>query len=142
MTTGMRLIIGSGIILGVSVYMLGLGASSSWQYYLTVDECVANSTTLVQAPVRVSGTVAADSLQTGTLGGEAVFVLQGGQGRLRVSCPGDLPENIAEGKEVVVEGRLQSGNRLRADRVLTRCASKYSSGTAAASTVRREPGRP
>ena len=39
MTTGRKLVIGGLIVAGVTAYMAYRGASASWQYYLTVDEC-------------------------------------------------------------------------------------------------------
>ena len=62
MATGTRLAIGATIVVSVTAYMAYRGASSNWQYYLTVDECLAKTLTLVQDRVRVSGNVAAASL--------------------------------------------------------------------------------
>jgi cytochrome c-type biogenesis protein CcmE len=140
MTTGMRLMIGSVIILSVTAYMVRLGASSSWQYYLTVDECLADASELFQAPVRVSGTIEAGSLRVDRQRGAAEFVLEGEQGRLSVKCGGELPDDLAEEKQVVVEGRLENSSELVGNRVLTRCASKYSSASSSTGAVRIEPG--
>jgi cytochrome c-type biogenesis protein CcmE len=126
MATGTRLALGAAIVLGVTGYMAFVGASSSWQYYLTVDECLAQRPQLLDARIRVSGSVAAASLRVAPDGGDATFLLQGSGGTLSVRCSGPLPDNLAEGREVVVEGQLRGGC-LVGDRVLTRCASKYSS---------------
>ena len=40
MTTGRKLAVGAIIIAAVTIYLAFAGAASSWQYYLTVDECV------------------------------------------------------------------------------------------------------
>jgi cytochrome c-type biogenesis protein CcmE len=126
MATGTRLAFGAAIVLGVTGYMAYVGASSSWQYYLTVDECLVQRPQLRHARIRVSGSVAADSLRLAGDGSEATFLLQGATGTLSVRCSGPLPDNLAEGREVVVEGQVR-GECLVGDRVLTRCASKYSS---------------
>ncbi len=42
-----------------------------------------------------------------------------------MACSGRLPDNLAEGMEVVVEGRFEPSGVLSGDTVLTRCASKY-----------------
>ena len=63
MTTGTRLVIGVGIIAAVTGYMAYLGGKSSWQYYLTVDECAADASELVGCPLRVNGHVAPNSLE-------------------------------------------------------------------------------
>ena len=46
---------------------------------------------------------------------------------LKVVCSGPLPDNLAEGIAVLVEGRLDDGGLLHGEKVLTRCASKYQS---------------
>ena len=127
MTTRMRLVIGSVIILSATAYTAWLGASSSWQYYVTVDECVRNASTLLHTPVRVSGTIAANSLRVGSEREDTVFVLRGERCSMHVRCPGRMPDNLTEDRQVVVEGRLYDSGQLIGDRVLTRCASKYSS---------------
>jgi cytochrome c-type biogenesis protein CcmE len=140
MSTGTRLGIGSAIVLSVTAYMAYLGASSSWQYYLTVDECICDASTLSHEPLRVSGKIAPGSLTVSADRGAAVFMLEGTSGNLRVNCSGHLPDNLAEGIQVVVEGRLQDDNQLAGERVLTRCASKYSSRTSSADST--GPGNP
>jgi cytochrome c-type biogenesis protein CcmE len=140
MTTGTRLAIGSAIVLGVTAYMTYLGASSSWQYYLTVDECIANASALFHEPIRVSGKIAADSLSVEKDRVEATFSLEGTHSNLCVNCSGQLPDNLAEGRQVVVEGRMQNADHLVGDRVLTRCASKYSSRASSEDSDRVEQG--
>jgi cytochrome c-type biogenesis protein CcmE len=119
--------IGAAIVLSVIAYMAYLGASSSWQYYLTVDECIAQASTLHHSPIRVSGEVAAGSLRMAPNGSAVAFVLAGSAGNLTVSCASPVPDNLAEGRQVVVEGRLKNCRLLESNKVLTRCASKYSS---------------
>ena len=49
MTTGRKLVIGGVIVAGLTAYMAYRGASASWQYYLTADECLAESASLGRA---------------------------------------------------------------------------------------------
>ncbi len=127
MTTGRKLAIGICVIVGVTAYMAYLGGSTGWQYYLTVDECVADAATIAEDRIRVSGTVAHQSLQIADDGKQASFSLQGRRHRLPVVCPGPLPDRLAEGIDVVVEGRLDASGCLRGEKIVTRCASKYES---------------
>jgi len=127
MSTGRKLVIGGIVVAGVTAYMAYLGAASSWQYYLTVDECLADTTVQPGDRIRVNGKVAPGSLQIAAGRGQADFALQGTEAELSVTCSGPLPDNLAEGIDVVVEGRLEDSGRLRGDKVLTRCASKYES---------------
>lgn len=107
--------------------MAYLGASTAWQYYMTVDECVAGAATLAADRIRVSGTVAADTLRIAADRKQAVFSLRGRQQQLPVVCTGPLPDSLAEGIDVVVEGRLDASGSLRGEKIPTRCASKYRS---------------
>jgi len=125
MRPSVKLALGAGIVVGVTSYMAYVGASASWQYYVTADECVVRAEQLADRPVRVSGLVAAGSLQVAADRSQASFDLQGATNRLRVVCAGPLPDNLAEKIDVVVEGRLEAGGVLHADKLLTRCASKY-----------------
>jgi cytochrome c-type biogenesis protein CcmE len=124
-----KLIVGALVLLGVTIYVAYLGASSSWQYYLTVDECAANISQIAGRRVRVSGLVAPGSLEMGRDRKRATFVLQGTSSGLATVCDGPLPlpDNLAEGITVVVEGSVAPTGSLQAEKVLTRCASKYES---------------
>jgi len=127
MRPSVKLALGAGIVVGVTSYMAYVGASASWQYYVTADECVVRADQLADRAVRVSGLVAAGSLQVAADRSQASFDLQGVTNRLPVVCTGPLPDNLAEKIDVVAEGRLEAGGLLRADKLLTRCASKYES---------------
>jgi cytochrome c-type biogenesis protein CcmE len=136
MSTGGKLAVGAAVIVGVTGYMAYVGASASWKYYLTVDECLADTAKFAGQRLRVSGQVAAASLRVDSQRSKARFALAGTEGKLPVECSGPLPDNLAEEIEVVVEGRLDPSGRLQGDKLLTRCASKYERGAAEARTAR------
>ena len=136
MSSGLKLSIGAGVVVVVTAYMAYVGASDSWQYYATADECLANLSEFAGRRIRVSGTVSEGSLQVASDRSQATFSLQGNDGQLAVICTGPLPDNLSEAKDVVVEGRLESDGLLRGDKLLTRCASKYESERVGASSSR------
>lgn len=109
---------------GAVGYLAWLGASSSWQYYLSVDEAVADAAHLAGKRLRVSGRVTPGSLTVADDRRQATMKLAGERHTLHVACRCLLPDNLAEGIEVVVEGTMQSDG-IHGDRVITRCASKY-----------------
>lgn len=125
MRPSVKLALGASIVVAVTSYMAYVGASASWKYYVTADECTARAAQLEGHRVRVSGGVAPGSLQIASDRSQASFCLQGATSKLNVVCTGPLPDNLAESADVVVEGRLETGGRLRGDKLLTRCASKY-----------------
>ena len=127
MNSGVKLAIGAAVVVGVTSYMAYVGAASSWKYYVTAEECLADQSKFVGSRVRVSGTIAPGSLQVAADRSRANFSLEGNDDLLAVVCTGLLPDNLDEEMEVVVEGRLEAGGLLRGDKLLTRCASKYES---------------
>ena len=101
-----------------------------------------NGLPLAEDRIRVSGKVAAESLHVADDGRQAAFSLQGRRHRLPVVCPGPLPDRLAEGIDVVVEGRLDASGCLRGEKIVTRCASKYESRATSQRTARAgEDGR-
>ncbi len=127
MTATHRLCVGGIVIATATAYLAYLGASSSWQYYLSVDELMADETSFRDCRLRISGKVAPGSLHIASDRSQGALVLQGAASKLAVEFSGTIPDNLAEGIEVVVEGHMQSAGIVQATKVLTRCASKYSS---------------
>ena len=107
-------------------YLAYLGAASSWQYYLSVDEAAADSAQLIGKRIRVSGRVAAGSLKIDSNRRRAEFRLTGSRQTLYASCRCAMPDNLAENIDVVVEGTLQADG-IHGHKIMTRCASKYES---------------
>jgi cytochrome c-type biogenesis protein CcmE len=140
--TGRKLVVAGAVVAATIGYMAYVGASSSWQYYMTADECLANAAQAAGHRVRVSGTIAADSLQIDGDPRQASFLLCGTAANLPVICTGPLPDDLAGSMEVVVEGQLESAPcLLRGDKILTRCASKYESRRVPAAETDTSPAR-
>jgi cytochrome c-type biogenesis protein CcmE len=143
-SNGKKLVIAGLVIAGATAYMAYLGASSSWQYYMTVKECVENAPQVAGQRIRVSGTILPGSLLIAPDRQEARFSL-GEEGRtLPVVCTGPLPDDLSPAKamEVVVEGRMEDSCTLRGDKLITRCASKYSARKKEPAATARAPGTP
>lgn len=141
MTPGIKLGLGAAIIAGATLYMAYVGAATSWKYYVTADECLADPPRFEGSRVRVSGVVVPGTLRIAAQRDRASFGLRGQTGQLDVVCQGPLPDNLDESMEVVVEGRCEPGGRIVGDKVLTRCASKYEPDPAAGARPRGErPG--
>jgi len=125
MTAGKRLALIGAVLAGLTASIAYLSASSSWRYYATVDECLSNLCSFAGQRIRVSGRVAVNTLHVEENRKRATFSLHGSAGDLPVACTGLVPDNLAENREVVVEGALDSSGVLQGDKVLTQCASKY-----------------
>jgi cytochrome c-type biogenesis protein CcmE len=124
MSSGLKFMLGGSFVAAAIGYLAYLGAANSWQYYLSVDETVAEAAKLSGARIRVSGRVAPGTLEINDSRREAEFDLVGGLHKIHAVCRCAMPDNLAEGVEVVVEGRLQTG-RIDGHKIITRCASKY-----------------
>ena len=125
MTATHKLCLGGLVITMATTCLAYMGASSSWQFYMTVDEFMDQSPSYRDYRVRLSGKVGHDSLRISADQTSASFILEGAKSQLRVDCRGPLPDNLSEGHDVVVEGRTKSSGLFKGDKVLTRCASKY-----------------
>ena len=124
MTPGLKLTAGALLMAAAIGYLAYLGAASSWQYYLSVDEAVADATHIEGKRIRVSGRVKTGSLTIVDDRRQATFELAGTLHTLHATCRCTLPDNLAEDIDVVVEGTLQADG-IHGDKVITRCASKY-----------------
>jgi cytochrome c-type biogenesis protein CcmE len=116
---------GIAVITAAIGYLVYLGASNPWQYYVLVDECYTQMDRWQGKLLRVNGRVTDGSLSISADRRRATFSLEGKIHQFAVTCAGPLPDNLAEGIEVVVEGKLQPDGGLQGERVITRCASKY-----------------
>jgi cytochrome c-type biogenesis protein CcmE len=127
MSIGKKLTLAGLVVAGVTAYMAYLGASSSWQYYMTVKECVDNANDMAGQRVRVSGSITPGSLVISPDRQEARFSLTESGSTIPVVCKGPLPDDLSPEKtmDVVVEGRLEGACTFRGDKLITRCASKY-----------------
>ncbi len=127
MSIGKKLTLAGLVVAGVTGYMAYLGAASSWQYYMTVKECVDNAKDMTGQRVRVSGSIAPGSLVIAPDRQEARFSLTESGTSIPVVCKGPLPDDLSPEKsmDVVVEGHLEGGCTFQGDKLITRCASKY-----------------
>lgn len=131
MFPGIKLVVGGVFVASAIGYLAYVGAANSWQYYLAVDEAVADAGRLEGCRLRVSGHVAGGSLSIGEDRHQATFDLAGERHSLHVTCNCLLPDNLVEDIDVVVEGVFEEGV-IRGEKVMTRCASKYESADTAA----------
>jgi len=124
MSPGLKLTAGALLMAAAIGYLAYLGAASSWQYYLSVDEAVADATHIEGKRIRVNGRVKTGSLTIVDDRRQATFDLAGTLHTLHATCRCTLPDNLAEDIDVVVEGTFQADG-IHGDKVITRCASKY-----------------
>lgn len=121
-----KLAIAGCVFLGALSYLAYAGARQASVYHLTVDQFLADAQYRTQR-VRLCGTVDDKdfSAKPGTLA--ASFILKGTAVQVHVQYHGVVPDLFQAGRDVVVEGQLNSQGVFAADVMMTKCASKYES---------------
>jgi len=138
----LRFVIGTALVVGAIVYLITTAIRNTSEYYLTVDEVAARQAQLVGQPLRVAGRV-----KPGTIAWDpATLTLKFGivpipdpnvdpavkpvstaePAAYAVTCIGEpKPDMFANGRDVIVEGKLDATGHIAATQVLTSCPSKY-----------------
>jgi cytochrome c-type biogenesis protein CcmE len=126
-----RFIAGAVALVGVVVYLAVTGARSSMMYYYTPDELAAKVTAdpgAREMGAKVGGRVVPGSVRFDPRTLELNFNvvdIASGKTSFPVHHVGPLPDTFEEGRDVVVEGKLNAAGTFEATTVLTKCGSRY-----------------
>ncbi len=136
-----RFLVGASVIAAAIAYLIVTAIRNTAEYYLTVDEVGVRRTELEGQALRIAGRVRPGSVswdpRTLTLAFSIAAIPDAAGARvepatavapltLHVVCKGQpKPDMFAEGRDVIVEGRLGPGGEVAASQVLTSCPSKY-----------------
>lgn len=123
--TIVKTVIGVVLIGGAMTYFVFQAMQSSWSYYYSVDDFSANSPAVKNHSLRIAGRVKQGSIVRDLEKVSLNFTLTGSEAELPVQYKGSVPDNFAEDREVVVEGRLDTTGIFHADMLMTKCESKY-----------------
>ena len=123
--TIVKTLIGIIVIGGGIGYFMYQAMQSSWSYYYSVDDFVANTAAAQSHSLRIAGIVAEGTVARDAEKMNLSFMLSGANNQVPVEYEGSVPDNFTEGGEVVVEGRLDTEGVFRADMLMTKCESKY-----------------
>jgi cytochrome c-type biogenesis protein CcmE len=123
--TIVKTIIAVALIGGGMTYFILQAMRSSWAYYYSVDDLAANRTVVKNHSLRLAGRVKKDSIVRDLQKTSLKFILSGSESELPVHYKGTVPDNFADDIEVVIEGRLDTNGIFQADRLMTKCESKY-----------------
>ncbi len=97
-------------------------------YYLTVVELKAMGAKAYGEPARISAWVTEDPVTTEPSNMILRFTVSnelGGGEKLAVVYKGVVPDGFKTGAEVVVEGQYSTSGVFSANKLLTKCPSKY-----------------
>jgi cytochrome c-type biogenesis protein CcmE len=139
----LRFLIGSVLIVGAIAYLIITAIRNTSEYYLTVGEVAARQTELDGQSLRVAGRVKAGTIawdpSSLTLKFAIVPIPEPAHdgavtpvstttdpASFNVTSVGEpKPDMFAEGRDVIVEGKLMPSGQIAATQVLTSCPSKY-----------------
>lgn len=128
MTHARAKLLGAGLVVILAATLLAVsGVREGWVYFLPVDEFLKDTTHRDQR-VRLHGKVAESNVLVDRAAMVASFDLRGNSNSLPVRYSGVIPDMFDAGRDVVVEGRMDTSGVFCADTLMTKCASKYESG--------------
>jgi cytochrome c-type biogenesis protein CcmE len=121
-----KFLIGGLILVAAVAYLAYAGFKSGSSYYLSVDSFMVEPQ-YRDKHVRLRGKVSPDKLVIDAQNLKADFHLLGEDKShdLPVAYHGAVPDLFKAGADVVVEGKLGPDGVFKADKVFTKCASKY-----------------
>ncbi|MBI5183392.1 MAG: cytochrome c maturation protein CcmE [Nitrospinae bacterium] len=120
-----KFLVGSLAILLAVIYLVITGISKTSVYYLTVSELKTKGESIYGEGVRVSGKVVEGSIQRDPASFRVDFKITDDYKDIEVSYVGIVPDLFKEGREVVVEGKIDPTGLFKATTLLTNCPSKY-----------------
>ena len=120
-----KVLIGVIVIGGGIGYFMWQAMQSSWSYYYSVDDFAKQKSIAQSHSLRIAGRVKNGSIERDLTKMNLDFRLSGSDTSVPISYKGVVPDNFAEDIEVVVQGRLDTNGVFQADKLMTRCESKY-----------------
>ena len=145
-----KLLIGSSILLGAFGFLVAGGMQSSTLRAIPVGELLASpavAQTHVGQRLRVVGFVGdepvrrvvdAQAQAAGGTGSTQHFMVHDEEKTISVEYRDALPETFKAGSPVQVDGVYYAPGKMRADRVLTKCPSKYQAEEVEKATAERK----
>ncbi|MBM4341767.1 MAG: cytochrome c maturation protein CcmE [Deltaproteobacteria bacterium] len=119
------------VVVVVAVVGIGLGvvgtstSGGAGMYNYTLQQLAENKSDIGRREIKVSGKVRKGSVRGEPGSAQFRFDLEDGQGhQLTVAYPRLLPDPFEEGREAIVQGRLDNGE-LSASNLTVKCPSRY-----------------
>lgn len=127
-----RVLLAVGVILSAVAFLIINAFGQGRQYYLTVDEALAQSSALAEKPVRMSGNLVPSSVKYDLSGPLLTFSISGEhEGEVPVVYRGVKPDNMSTATQAIVEGHFDKSGRFLASKLMLSCPSKYQARQAA-----------
>ncbi len=124
-----KLILALSVLLGAFSYLMVSGFNNAKTYYMTINEVAASADKgkLGEQTLKVSGKLVGESVQWEPSKMELRFemISEDQKETMPVLYKGVKPDNFNDGIEVIVDGKYTVEQVFLADKVMTKCPSKY-----------------
>lgn len=126
-----KFVLGAAAVLGIVGYLMVTGMKDAMVYYHTPAELAARlraDPSYRDLGLKVGGRVVPGSVRFDQRTLDLQFDvadIETGAASFVVHYQGPLPDTFEEGRDVVVEGRLNQAGVFEASTVLTKCGSRY-----------------
>ena len=120
-----KVVVGIVVIGGGMSYFMKQVIQSSSSYYYSVDDFAASNDDSLNSSFRLAGNVKPGSVKRDTEKMQLTFILAGKESELPVNYSKVVPDNFTDDIEVVIEGRLDTSGTFQANKLMTKCESKY-----------------
>ena len=145
-----KFIVGGIFILAAVIYLIFSSTKANAEYFMTVDELHAKSSSLVGQDLRISGAVVGSTIQFNPIthnltfdianvpGDNATIDAQGGlakvlhdavtdptRRRLNIVFNGPKPDLMRDEAQAIITGHLGPDGVFQADELLLKCPTKY-----------------
>ena len=95
------------------------------QFYVTVDELLANKSKYEPNALKVAGKVVPESIVKNEKNMHWEFDVENNQKKIHVFYEGAMPDTFKDTADVVVTGKFDGDASFQATEVLAKCASRY-----------------
>jgi cytochrome c-type biogenesis protein CcmE len=120
-----KYIVGIAIIVVCIVFLALISLRKTSVYYYTVSELLEKKDSLSNKPFRVNGNVVKGTISNDKDNRILTFEITDGRKTLKVLHKGMKPDLLVDEKEVVLEGSLGKDGIFYAEKIITKCPSKY-----------------
>jgi len=122
-----KFVVGSTLIVLAIGFLIGSSIDSTSKYFMTVEELDSQgASNYFGTGLKVKGNIVPGSIKRDPKNFlDVAFSIQENKSLLPVKYNGVTPDMFGDGREVVVEGTLDTSGTFHANTVLTSCPSKY-----------------
>jgi cytochrome c-type biogenesis protein CcmE len=121
-----KVLVGIAVIVVAMGVLLALSLSRSQTYFMTLEELLSKPAT-ADRQLRVSGKIVGSTVSFDQESVTLKFEITDGKRRLPISYQGVKPSSFEDGNEAIVEGKIDSAGVFHAEKLMTKCPSKYES---------------